>query len=105
MAGKTRKKQLEEMLAIEPNDAFLRYGLAMEYASEGNIAEALRYLQGMCMDKLDYVPAYQQAGQILMQLDRIEEARAMLQEGIALARRRGDAHAADEMEGFLDTLG
>jgi tetratricopeptide (TPR) repeat protein len=105
MAEKTRKQRLEEMLADEPNDAFLRYGLAMEYASEGNDDEALRCLRRMFADKIDYVPAYQHAGQILMRLDRTDEAREAFQQGIALARRTGDAHAAGEMEGFLDTLG
>jgi thioredoxin-like negative regulator of GroEL len=105
MVDKTRKEQLEEMLADEPNDAFLRYGLAMEFVSEGNVEEALRRLHTMCADKLDYVPAYQQAGQLLMRLDRLDEARAVFKQGIALAQRVGNAHAAGEMEGFLETLG
>jgi hypothetical protein len=105
MAGKTRRQQLEKMLAEEPNDAFLRYALAMEYAGEANDSEALRCFQKMFADKIDYVPAYLQAGQILMRLDRPNEARAMFKEGITLAQRVGDAHAAGEMEAFLDTLG
>jgi tetratricopeptide (TPR) repeat protein len=105
MAGKTRRQQLEAMLADEPNDAFLLYALAMEYAGEANDAEALRCFQKMFADKLDYVPAYLQAGQVLMRLDRLDEARATFKEGITLAQRLGDAHSAGEMEGFLDTLG
>jgi thioredoxin-like negative regulator of GroEL len=105
MVEKTRKEQLEEMLADEPNDAFLRYGLAMEFVSEGNVEEALRRLHTMFADKLEYVPAYQQAGQLLMRLDRLDEARAVFKQGITLAQRVGNAHAAGEMEGFLETLG
>jgi Tfp pilus assembly protein PilF len=105
MTSKTRKQQLEELLADDPNDAFLRYGLAMEYSSAGDDEGAIRTLHGMIADKIDYVPAYQQAGQIFMRLDRLDEARDAFQQGIALARRVGDAHAAGEMEGFLDTLG
>jgi Tfp pilus assembly protein PilF len=105
MTSKTRKQQLEELLADDPNDAFLRYGLAMEYASAGEDEGAIRTLRQMIADKLDYVPAYQQAGQIFMRLDRIDEAREAFRQGIALAKRVGNTHAAEEMEGFLDTLG
>lgn len=105
MAENTRKQQLEQMLAEDPNDPFLRYGLAMEYVGAGKVEEALRYLHQIIADKIDYVPAYQQAGQILMRLDRIDEARETFRQGIALARRTGDTHAADEMAGFIDTLG
>jgi len=105
MAGKTRKQQLEELLADDPNDAFLRYAMAMECAGEGKDDDALRCFQRMFADKLDYVPAYLQAGQVLMRLDRLDEARATFKDGITLAQRLGDAHSAGEMEGFLDTLG
>jgi Tfp pilus assembly protein PilF len=105
MAGQTRKQQIESLLADDPNDAFLRYGLAMEYVSAGDDEAALRTLRQMFADKIDYVPAYQHAGQILMRLDRPDEAREAFQQGIDLAKRVGDAHAAGEMEGFLDTLG
>jgi predicted Zn-dependent protease len=105
MPGKTRREQLQAMLQDDPNDAFLRYGLAMEYLGEGNHEEAVRLFQAMIADKLEYVPAYQQLGQTLQRLDRIDEARTAYQQGIALARRVGNTHAADEMAGFLDTLG
>ena len=105
MVSKTRKQQLEELLADDPNDAFLRYGLAMEQASAGDDEGAIRTLRQMIADKLDYVPAYQQVGQILMRLDRLDEARESFRQGISLAKRVGNAHAAGEMEGFLDTLG
>jgi Flp pilus assembly protein TadD len=105
MVGRSRKQQLQEMLAGDPNDVFLRYALAMEFAAEGNDEEALRGLLKMLGDKLDYPPAYLQAGQILMRLDRLDEARTTFKQGITLAQRLGDAHAAGEMEGFLDTLG
>src|SRR2546423_12012274 len=105
MAEKARRQRLEEMLADDPNDAFLRYGVALEYVGEGDDNEAVRRLRQMFADKIDYVPAYLQAGQILMRLDRLDESREIFRQGIALAQRVGDAHAAGEMEAFLDTLG
>ena len=97
--------QLQEMLAQEPNDPFLRYGLAMEFVSEGNDEEAVRGFRELLEQSPDYVPAYVQAAQALVRLGRSEEASAVFERGIATARKQGDHHAADEMEGFLTGLG
>jgi Tfp pilus assembly protein PilF len=105
MAGKSRKQQIEEMLADDPNDPFLRYGLAMEYVSAGQDEQALRCFQELLQVAPDYVPAYMQAGRALVRLSREDEARTLYRTGIATARQKGDLHAAGEMEGFLQELG
>jgi tetratricopeptide (TPR) repeat protein len=104
MTSKSRRQQIEEMLAEDPNDPFLRYGLAMEYASAGDLDAAVRSLQDLIAVAPDYVPAYLQAGQALTKLDREDEARAVYRAGIAVAVKKGDAHAAGEMEGLLDMI-
>ncbi len=43
---KTRRQMLEEFVAAKPNDAFARYGLAMECATTGDVAGADRTVQG-----------------------------------------------------------
>ncbi|HLJ97693.1 MAG TPA: hypothetical protein VKU02_31315 [Gemmataceae bacterium] len=105
MTAKTRKQQLQEMLTEEPNDPFLRYGLAMELVSEGADEEAVQCFQELCTVAPEYVPGYLQVGQALVRLGRVDEARTVFARGIALARQQGDAHAADEMAGFLANLG
>ncbi|GIW79668.1 MAG: hypothetical protein KatS3mg105_1475 [Gemmatales bacterium] len=104
MAEKSRKQKLMEMLAEDPNDAFLRYGLAMEFVSEGNDEEAVRQLQDLVQTCPDYVPGYQQAGQAFLRLGRLREAREMFTRGIEVARAQGERHAMEEMQGFLDSL-
>ena len=104
MTSKSRKQQIEEMLAEDPNDSFLRYGLAMEYVSAGQDEEAVTCFAELLRRTPDYVPGYMQAGRALTRLDRIEDARAMFKEGITVARQQGDQHAAEEMQGFLDGL-
>jgi Flp pilus assembly protein TadD len=104
MNARSRKQQLQEMLAEEPKDAFLRYGLAMEFVSEGNDAEAVRHFEEMFIQTPDYVPAYHQAGQALLRLGRVNEARTTLTQGSHLAARQGNLHAAEEMRGLLDSL-
>src|SRR5262249_17666100 len=105
MSGKTRKEQIEEMLALDPDDSFLRYGLAMEHASAGQDEEAARHLLELTRRDPDYVPAYHQAAQVLARLGRDDEARATLRTGIAVATRKGEDHAAGEMSGLLAALG
>jgi tetratricopeptide (TPR) repeat protein len=104
MTGKSRKQQIEEMLAEDPNDPFLRYGLAMEYVSAGQDEEAVRCFEELLRTSPDYVPGYMQAGRGLVRLNRLEEARTVFQAGIAAARKQGDQHAAEEMTGFLEGL-
>lgn len=105
MAGKTRKEQIEEMLAAEPDDSFLRYGLAMEYVSAGADEDAVRQFLELTRRDPEYVPVYLQTGQALIRLGRDEEASAILKTGIAVATRKGDEHAAGEMSGLLGAIG
>lgn len=102
---KTRKEQIQEMLADEPNDSFLRYGLAMEHLSEGDHEGAVGCFRDLIAIDADYVPAYLQGGQALIRLGRPDEARVMLQQGMAAAQKQGNEHAYGEMMGFLESLG
>src|SRR5947209_6206293 len=103
MSSRTRKEQLEALLAEEPNDPFLRYGLAMEYVSQGDDAQAVRCFEELLRASPDYVPAYLQAGQALARIGRAEDGRALLERGSAVARQQGDLHAAEEMQGLADS--
>lgn len=105
MNAKTRKQQIEEMLADEPDDAELRYMLAMEYVSEGDDAGAARCFEDLLARTSTYPPAFHQLGRTLHRLGRIAEARDVLQRGIPAALAKGDQHAAGEMQELLETLG
>jgi hypothetical protein len=45
------------------------------------------------------------AAQTLARADRTEEAKKMLSDGIASAKRSNNAHAESEMQAMLDELG
>ncbi len=104
MSAKSRRQQLEEMLAGDPNDTFLHYGLAMEYASAGEDDAAIRCLRELLARDGDYVPAYLQAGRALIRVGDDDGAREILRTGITVANRKGDSHASGEMTGFLESL-
>jgi uncharacterized protein HemY len=105
MSGKSRKERILEMLAEDPHDPFLRYGLAMEHAGAAEWEEAARCFRELLAAAPDYVAAYYQAAKVLHELHRDDEARQVATAGITAARGKGDEHAAGELEFFLDGLG
>jgi len=97
---------LESSLAEDPADTFLRYGLAVQCLRDGDVEEGRRQLQSLIADHPDdTVAAHQQLGQSYLEAEEMEPARVILEQGIALARKRGDWHAASEMEGLLSQVG
>ena len=103
--SKLRRQKLEEFLAQNPNDAFSRYGIALDCFRQGELAAADSHFRTLLQSNPDYVPAYQMYAQMLSQNDRIEEARAVLSKGIESAIRTGNQHARSEMESHLSDLG
>jgi thioredoxin-like negative regulator of GroEL len=101
---KTRRQMLEEFVAAKPNDAFARYGLAMDCANAGDAADADTHFKALLGAHPEYVAAYFQYGQFLARTGRTREARTTLAAGIATAQRTGDDHARSEMEAALSEL-
>jgi tetratricopeptide (TPR) repeat protein len=93
------------MVASNPSDAFLRYGLAMEYRNSGDLEGAVREFRALIETNPDYSPAYFHGGQTLEKLGRPEEARALYEKGVEVTRQKGDMHALSEMQGALDLVG
>ncbi|HZR58676.1 MAG TPA: tetratricopeptide repeat protein [Terriglobales bacterium] len=95
---------LTEILSHNANDAFARYGLAMEYSNTGEIEKALEEFGKLLAAHPDYTAGYFMAAQTLAKAAREDEAKKMLTDGIASAQRTGNAHALSEMEGMLADL-
>jgi thioredoxin-like negative regulator of GroEL len=106
MAEKSRRRlMLEQSLAEDPADPFLRYGLAMQCLYDGDVEEGRGRLSALIADRPeDQVAAYQQLGQSYAETGETEAARGVLLTGIAKARAAGDFHAAAEMEQALAIL-
>jgi tetratricopeptide (TPR) repeat protein len=100
-----RLAMLNEILAQNPNDAFARYGLAMEYSKAGQVERAMEEFGKLLAANPDYTPGFFMAAQTLARENRIEEAKKMLTDGIASARRTNNGHAQSEMEAMLAELG
>lgn len=100
-----RLELLRKILAQDPKNTLARYGLAMEYGKSGCLEDAVTEYRELIAHNPDYAYAYFQGGQALERLGRIEEARAMYQQGVEAASRIGDQHARSEIQAALDLLG
>jgi predicted Zn-dependent protease len=98
---KTRRQVLEEFVQKSPADAFSRYGLAMECMNTGDASAAIHNFDLLLKQHADYIPAYLMYGQLLVRESRPAEAKLILTTGIAAAAKKGDQHAASEMEALL----
>lgn len=95
---------LNEILTQNPSDTFARYGLAMEYSNRGDLERSLTEFSTLIKNNPDYTPGYFMAAQALAKANRVAEAKSMLTNGIASARRTGNSHAQNEMEAMLAEL-
>ena len=101
---KSRRQMLEEFVAKKPDDAFSRYGLAMECMNSGDPAAADRHFRFLLDSNAGYVPAYLMYAQFLVRESRAQEARTVLSSGMVAAEKKGDQHARSEMEALLSEL-
>jgi tetratricopeptide (TPR) repeat protein len=105
MPDAERVATLKQILDANPNDAFARYALGLEYSNAGETDAALAEFQRLLASNPDYTNGYFMAAQTLVRADRVAEARSLLQQGVECARRTRNQHAMSEMEGMLDEIG
>ena len=98
----TRQEILRQLLAADPANTFARYGLAMEFAKSGDLAQAMTEFEGLLAADPNYAAAYFHGGQALEKLGLLDQARDYYRRGVAVA---GDPHARSELQAALDILG
>ena len=96
---------LEQFVANKPDDAFARYGLAMECMNCGEPTAAEEHFRALLERNMDYVPAYLMYAHLLVRQSRGAEAKKILLSGMEAATKEGNQHARSEMEGLLAQLG
>jgi tetratricopeptide (TPR) repeat protein len=101
----SRLDKLKTMVAEDPGNAFLRYGLATEYANSGDLEQAVVEFRELLAASPDYAAGYYHGGRTLEKLGRPDEAREIYEKGIAVTMRTGDGHTRSELQAALDMLG
>lgn len=97
-------EQLEKLLRVDPGDAFVLYGLAMEHAKIAQIDRALDYFERCIAADPSYCYAYFHKARVQSEAGRASDAIETLNRGIAAAKAAGDAHAMAEIRALLDQL-
>ena len=97
-------EQLEKLLAADPKDAFLLYGLAQEHAKAGSHGRAVEYYDRCLAADPKYCYAYFHKARVQEAAGQVEAAVATLKAGRAAAKACGDSHALSEIAGYLDEL-
>jgi len=89
------------MVAAEPEQEMVWYGLANEYVKLERWDEASDALRQVLKLNSDFTAAYQMLGTALANQGRREEARLAWTEGIEVANRTGAWKARQHMEGLM----
>ncbi len=96
---------LTQLVNDNPNDAFARYGLAMEFSKANDVETAMQHFNRLVELHPDYAAGYFMAAQLLARVGRVDDAKNYLTNGIAAAARSNNDHARGEMEAMLAELG
>jgi len=100
----TRLEILKTMVEQQPEGAFGRYGLAMEYARLGDLDTAALEFETLLRHNPGYAAGYFHGGQTLEKLGRIEDARELYRAGINVTTANGDSHTRSELIAALQML-
>lgn len=93
----SRLEQLLEMLQEEPNDSFLRYAVAIEYAVDGNHPEAVSRIEALIADQPDYLGAYYKLGQLYEQVRNDAKALDVYRRGAEVAKKQNNVKTLGEL--------
>ena len=99
-----RLERLKQLVAKNPEGAFARYGLAMEYKSLRQWDRAVRTFEELFARHPGYIPGFLHFGSVLLERGLPEEAAAVFRRGIQACQDPADLHAREELEQALSQL-
>ncbi|OFY86651.1 MAG: hypothetical protein A3F72_09695 [Bacteroidetes bacterium RIFCSPLOWO2_12_FULL_35_15] len=99
-----RLQQIQEMLKSEPNDSFLNYALALEFAKSNEINKSIDLINALLEREPTYLGAYYQLGQYYEQTNDTKMAMDTYSKGIVLAKQQNNRKAESELKEALFIL-
>jgi len=100
--GQSKIEIFTAMLAEQPENAMIWYGLASEQYKLENWAEAAQSLRQVVSLNPNYTAAYQMLGTVLANTDDLAGAQEAWRNGIEAASRTGAWKAGQHMQSLLD---
>jgi Tfp pilus assembly protein PilF len=99
-----RIASIKEFLKQTPNDSFLKHALALEYIKLGNDSDARQQFEELLAHEPGYVGSYYHLGKLLERAGAEQEAMAIYEKGMEMAKAENNRHAYNELQMALDDL-
>lgn len=99
-----RIASIKEFLKQTPNDSFLKHALALEYIKLGNDSDARQQFEELLANEPAYVGSYYHLGKLLERAGAEQEAIAIYEKGMEMAKAENNRHAYNELQMALDDL-
>ncbi|WP_343690596.1 tetratricopeptide repeat protein [Chitinophaga sp.] len=99
-----RIASIKEFLKQTPDDSFLKHALALEYIKIGNDSDARQQFEELLANEPGYVGSYYHLGKLLERAGAEQEAIAVYEKGMEMAKAENNRHAYNELQMALDDL-
>ena len=99
-----RIEKLQEYLLASPQDNFLQHALALEFIKIERDAEAKELFEEILLREPGYVGSYYHLGKLLERMNDTRHAVQVYTKGMEEAKKAGDKHAYNELQGALEEL-
>jgi tetratricopeptide (TPR) repeat protein len=100
----SRIEQLRSFIVDDPKDIFSKYALALEYAANEMIEEAIVELCKLKEIESDYLPLYYQLGKLFEKSGNILLAIDAYQSGIPIAQTQKNTRTLSELKSALEQV-
>jgi Tfp pilus assembly protein PilF len=99
-----RIEKLQEMLAENPKDCFLRHALALEMVKMGEDTKAQKIFESILTDEPQYIASYYQLAKLLERLNNKEKAIEYYEKGMQEAKAAKDTRTYNELKSAYEEL-
>ena len=99
-----RIEQLQNFLQQSPSDPFLHHALALEFIKDGEDQSAEKHFRTNLDAVPDYVATYYHLGKLLERDGRADDAMAIYERGMVVAKAAGDMHTYSELQSAYEDL-
>ena len=100
----SRIEHIQEMLKDDPNDSFLNYGLALEYAKINDVNKAIELIIKLLEQDGNYLGAYYRLGKFYEQTEQKNAAVEIYKSGIVIAQLQNNMKTFRELNEALLVL-
>ena len=104
LMSSARIATLSQLLEASPADPFLHHAMALEQIKAGDESNAERHFRNNLAAAPDYVATYYHLGKLLERAGNPQEAMAIYEQGMGVAKAAKDHHSYNELQAAYEDL-